>query len=59
MQIKKVPKFAVVATKLNFLQYTNRFRIDHKTLYSQTFQGHIRLVTGIYYDIAIRSHLMI
>ena len=37
MQIKKFPKVAVVATKLNFLQYTYRFRIDHETLYSQTF----------------------
>ena len=39
MQIKKFPKVAVVATKLNFLQYTYRFRINHKTLYSQTFPG--------------------
>ena len=39
MQIKKFPKVAVVATKLNFLQYTFRFRINHKTLYSQTFPG--------------------
>ena len=39
MQIKKFPKVAVVATKLNFLQYTDRFRIHHKTLYSQTFPG--------------------
>ena len=29
----------MVATKLNFLQYTYRFRIKHKTLYSQTFPG--------------------
>ena len=28
-----------MATKLNFLQYTYRFRINHKTLYSQTFPG--------------------
>ena len=28
-----------MATKLNFLQYTYRFRINHKTLYSQTFLG--------------------
>ena len=40
MQIKKLPKVAVVATKLNFLQYTYRFRINHKTLYSQTYPGH-------------------
>ena len=39
MQIKKFPKVAVVATKLNFLQYTYRFGINHKTLYSQTFPG--------------------
>ena len=39
MQIKKFPKVAVVATKLNFLQYKYRFRINHKTLYSQTFPG--------------------
>ena len=37
MQIKKLPEVAVVATKRNFLQYTYRFRINHKTLYSQTF----------------------
>ena len=37
--MKKFPKVAVVATKLNFFQYTYRFRINHKTLYSQTFQG--------------------
>ena len=36
---KKFPKVAVVATKLNFLQYKYRFRINHKTLYSQTFPG--------------------
>ena len=36
---KKFPKVAVVATKLNFLQYTYRFRINNKTLYSQTFPG--------------------
>ena len=34
---KKFPKVAVVATKLNFLQYTYRFRINNKTLYSQKF----------------------
>ena len=28
-----------MVTKLNFLQYTYRFRINHKTLYSQTFPG--------------------
>ena len=28
-----------MATKLNFLQYTYRIRINHKTLYSQTFPG--------------------
>ena len=28
-----------MATKLNFLQYTYRFRINHKTLYSHTFPG--------------------
>ena len=28
-----------MATKLDFLQYTYRFRINHKTLYSQTFPG--------------------
>ena len=28
-----------MATKLNFLQYTYRFRTNHKTLYSQTFPG--------------------
>ena len=28
-----------MATKLNFLQYTYRFRVNHKTLYSQTFPG--------------------
>ena len=28
-----------MATNLNFLQYTYRFRINHKTLYSQTFPG--------------------
>ena len=28
-----------MTTKLNFLQYTNGFRINHKTLYSQTFPG--------------------
>ena len=28
-----------MATKLNFLQYTYRFRINHKTLYSQKFPG--------------------
>ena len=39
MHIKKFPKVAVVATKLNFLQYTYRIRINHKTLYSQTFPG--------------------
>ena len=39
MLIKKFPWVAVVATKLNFLQYTYRFMIDHKTLYSQTFPG--------------------
>ena len=39
MQIKKIPQVAVVATKLNFLQYTYRLRINHKTLYSQTFPG--------------------
>ena len=36
---KKFPNVAVVATKLNFLQYTYRFSINHKTLYSQTFPG--------------------
>ena len=41
MQKKKFPKFHVVATKLNFLQYTYRFRINHKTFYSQTFPGRI------------------
>ena len=41
MQKKKFPKVAVVATKLNFLQYTYRSRINHRTLYSQTFPGHI------------------
>ena len=30
-----------MATKLNFLPYTYRFRINHKTLYSQTFPGPI------------------
>ena len=39
MQIKKFPRVTVVATKLNFLEYTYRFRINHKTLYSQTFPG--------------------
>ena len=42
MQIKKFPKVAVVATKLNFLQYTYGFRINnktYKTLYSQTCPG--------------------
>ena len=39
MHIKKFPKVAVVATKLNFLQYTYRIRNNHKTLYSQTFPG--------------------
>ena len=39
MHIKKFPKVAVVATKFNFLQYTYRIRINHKTLYSQTFPG--------------------
>ena len=39
MQIKKFPKVAVVATKLKILQYTYRFRINHKTLYSKTFPG--------------------
>ena len=39
MQIKKFPKIAVVANKLNFLQCTYSFKINHKTLYSQTFPG--------------------
>ena len=40
MQIKKkFPMVAVVSTKLNFRQYTYRFRINHKTLYSQTIPG--------------------
>ena len=39
MQIKKFPKVAIMATKLNFFQYNYRFRINHKTLYSQTFPG--------------------
>ena len=39
MQIKKVLKVAVLASKLHFLQYTYRFGINHKTLYSQTFPG--------------------
>ena len=30
-----------MVTKLNFLQYNYRIRINHKTLYSQTFPGHI------------------
>ena len=47
MQIKKFPKVAVVATKLNFLQCTYRFKINHKTLYSQTFQVPI-LAHGLY-----------
>ena len=38
---KKFPKVAVVATKLCFLQYTYRIRINHKNLYFQTFPGHI------------------
>ena len=38
MQIEIFPKVAVVATKLNFLQYAYRFRINHN-LYSQTFPG--------------------
>ena len=33
--------YAAVATKLNFLQFTCRVRINHKTVYSQTFPGHI------------------
>ena len=42
-----------MATKLNFLHYTYRIRINHITLYSQTFPGHIyvtyiRLATGLY-----------
>ena len=32
-------KVAVVATKLNFLQHTYRVRINHITLYSETFPG--------------------
>ena len=28
-----------MATKVNFLQYTCRFRINHKTLYSQIYPG--------------------
>ena len=37
-----------MATKLNFLQYTYRIRINHKTLYSQTFHiSYIRLATGL------------
>ena len=39
MQIKKFPEVAVVATKLNLLECTYRFRINHKNLYSQTFPG--------------------
>ena len=39
MHTKKFPKVAVVATKFNFLQYTYRIRINHKTLYSQTVPG--------------------
>ena len=39
IQIKKFPKVAVVATKLNFLQHTYRIRNNHKTLYSQIFPG--------------------
>ena len=38
MHIKKVPQGCRRA-KLNFLQYTYRIRINHKTLYSQTFPG--------------------
>ena len=37
----KFPEVAVVVTKLNFLQYTYRIRINHKNLYSQTFPCHI------------------
>ena len=39
MPIKKFPNVAAVATKLNLLPYTYRFRINHKTLNSQTFPG--------------------
>ena len=39
MQIKRFAVVAVVATKFHFFQYTYRFRISHKTLYSQIFQG--------------------
>ena len=41
MQMKKFPKVAVVATKLNFLRYTYKIRINNKTLHFQTFPGHI------------------
>ena len=35
---KKVSQVAVVVTRLDFLQYYYRFRINEKTLYSHTFQ---------------------
>ena len=46
MQIKKFPKVAIVATKLNFLQYTYIFKINHTTLYSQTFPDHKEVTYG-------------
>ena len=52
MQIKKLPKVAVVATKLIFLQHFYRVRINHKTLYSQTFPGPL-LAPGLHGDFLI------
>ena len=44
--LKKLPKVAKLATKLNLLQYPSRTQINKKTLYLSTFSGHVH---GIWY----------
>ena len=46
---KKIPTVVVVATKLYFLQYSYRFKINNKTLYSQTSQVTYRLQKAGYW----------